>query len=166
MEQQKLYSIGHGARKIGDFIDLLKKYGIRYVADVRSYPQSRFHPHFNRRALEESLAAESIAYIFMGDELGGRPKDETCYVDNAIDYGRVAEKEFYQKGIARLKTAFEKQLRVAIMCSERNPADCHRSKLIGQTLLSEGIDLLHIDEHGNLISQKDAIGRKTSSTLF
>lgn len=166
MKQKQLYSIGHGARKIHDFIDLLKKFGIGYVADVRSYPQSRFHPHFNRKALEESLAAAGITYLFMGDALGGRPNDKSCYVKDVIDYGKVAEKEFYRNGVKRLKTAFEKELPVAIMCSERNPADCHRSRLIGKTLSTEGIDLLHIDENGKLASQKDVIARTGNATLF
>lgn len=148
MDSKSLYSIGHGARKTEDFITLLKQYGIRYVADVRSFPQSRFHPQFNRKALENSLGVKEITYVFLGNQLGGRPADKTCYIDGVIDYERVATKDFYKIGIERLKTAYEKSLPVAIMCSERDPRDCHRSKLIGKTLASIGIELLHIDETG------------------
>lgn len=105
MDSKSLYSIGHGARKTEDFIKLLKQYGIRYVADVRSFPQSRLHPQFNRKALENSLGVEEITYVFLGDQLGGRPADKTCYIDGVIDYERVATKDFYKIGIERLKTA-------------------------------------------------------------
>lgn len=167
MNKQPLYSIGHGARKIGDFISLLHFFKIQYLADVRSYPQSRFHPQFNRKPLEESLNTTGIQYIFMGDQLGGRPKDRTCYVADRINYTIVQSKDFYRQGIDRLKAAHEKNLAVAIMCSERNPGDCHRSRLIGQTLAEHGITLLHIDEHGKLVEQAFLMNRlKNADQLF
>lgn len=84
----------------------------------------------------------------MGDTLGGRPRDSTCYVDSKVDYAKVCEKPFYQKGISYLHTAWGKHLHVALMCSEAKPQECHRTKLIGNTLFEQKIEVAHIDEVG------------------
>jgi uncharacterized protein (DUF488 family) len=158
MEKKPLYTIGHGNRKAPDFLDLLKEYGIEYIVDVRSVPYSRFHPQFNRNALESFLAQHDIRYVFMGDELGGRPKDVTCYSkDGKIDYEMLKGKDFFKNGIDRLKTAYDKDINLAIMCSERNPCECHRSKLIGQVLASDNIIVLHIDEQGKIKAHSTVI---------
>ena len=101
----------------------------------------------------------SIRYVFMGDTLGGRPNDSTCYVDGQVDYTQVREKAFYQQGIERIRTAWEKQLYVILMCSEAKPYECHHRKFIGNTLLEQEIAVVHIDEKGNLMEQRE-INRK------
>jgi uncharacterized protein (DUF488 family) len=135
---------------------------------VRSQPHARYHQQFSRNALEQTLKQHGIRYIFMGDLLGGRPEDETCYVDGKVSYELLREKAFYQQGIRRLRTAWEKQLLVAVMCAETKPQECHRSKLIGNTLLDEGIRVAHIDETGELRAQEDIndMLRDTQLSLF
>lgn len=87
----------------------------------------------------------------MGGELGGRPKDASCYdSEGQIDYEKVKTKDYFKQGIDRLKTAYNKDLNVAIMCSERNPAHCHRTKLIAEVLVTENITVKHIDETGKI----------------
>lgn len=94
----------------------------------------------------------------MGDTLGGRPKDTTCYDNEGkVDYDVVKTKDFFINGIDRLKTAYEKNLVIAIMCSESNPCECHRSKLIGRALFTDKITLMHIDEKGKLKDQSSVI---------
>jgi uncharacterized protein (DUF488 family) len=132
------------------FLDLLEGYSIRYLADVRSRPYSRYNPQFNREALAVSLETRGITYVYLGDMLGGRPEDPSCYIDQKINYARGAEKEFYQQGIARLQTAYNKDIALAILCAESKPEDCHRARLIGETLVTRQIDVMHIDEHGGL----------------
>jgi len=143
-----IYTIGHGNRSLEDFLTLLQRYEIDYVIDVRSQPYSRYMPHFSRPALEQSLKVCYIHYIFMGDVLGGRPQDESCYRNAKPQYDIICTKPFYLQGIARLRTAWEKQLRVALLCSEAKPEACHRSKLIGNTLIEQQILVSHIDENG------------------
>lgn len=90
----------------------------------------------------------------MGDVLGGRPQDPTCYDDEGrVDYNKVKTKDFFCQGINRLKIAYQKKLVIAIMCSESKPGECHRTKLIGQELSKEKIALEHIDENGRLKNQ-------------
>ncbi|WP_240348009.1 DUF488 domain-containing protein [Longitalea arenae] len=148
-----LYTIGHGRRKSDDFLALLKEYGIEYLVDVRSQPFSRFNPQYNQNALKRFLEEHAITYVFMGDELGGRPKDASCYSHGKIDYEKVKEKDFFKKGINRLKTAYNKNIRLAIMCSESKPGECHRARLIGRYLANDLINVHHIDESGSIKDQ-------------
>ncbi|GAC1365069.1 MAG: DUF488 domain-containing protein [Ktedonobacteraceae bacterium] len=148
-----LYTIGHGNRSIKSFLALLKRYEIDFLVDVRSQPYSRYNPQFSQTALEAVIVQHGLRYMFMGDVLGGRPSDQSCYVAGKVDYALVREKAWYQQGITRLHTAWERQLRVSILCSELRPQECHRSKLIGNTLLEQHIDVAHIDEEGELKGQ-------------
>jgi len=155
LQKIPIYTIGYGNRSIEEFVELLQRYEIKFLVDIRSQPHSRFKPEFSRDALEKRLKQHHIRYISMGDALGGRPKDPSCYVDDRVDYARVREKPFYQKGISYLHTAWEKQLHVALMCSEAKPQECHRSKLIGNTLIEQDIEVMHIDEAGEIKTQQE-----------
>ena len=154
MTQVPIFTIGHGNRSIEEFVALLQRYEIAYVIDVRSQPYSRYNPQFSKHALEKALQVYALHYVFMGDTLGGRPSDPQCYVDGRVDYALLREMPFFQQGIKRLRTAWEKQLRVAIMCSEARPQECHRSKLIGNTLIEQQIAVAHIDETGECREQQ------------
>src|SRR5215471_17948397 len=94
------------------------------LADVRSVPHSRLHPQFNRDALTEALKKEDIGYSFLGRELGGRPKDKSCYKNGRVQYGRLAAAEEFQEGLKRILTGAQKY-RIALMCAEREPLECH-----------------------------------------
>jgi uncharacterized protein (DUF488 family) len=146
--QIPIYTIGHGNRTLEEFISLLQRYKIAFVIDVRSQPHSHYTPHFSCDALQVSLHQQQMRYVFMGDALGGRPEDEQCYVNGKPEYAIIKTKPFFLQGIERLRTAWEKQLRVALLCSEAKPQQCHRSKLIGNTLIEQGITVAHIDERG------------------
>lgn len=161
MEQKLLYSIGHGNRSIEDFIELLIQNNIQFILDVRSMPYSKYYPHFNREALDNILKMNNIKYVFMGDSLGGRPNDITCYTNGKVDYEKIKSKMFYQEGLDRVITAFEKDLSIALMCSESKPQECHRSKLIGESLIQKNIKLNHIDENGAIQNQIDVMLKLT-----
>jgi uncharacterized protein (DUF488 family) len=144
-----IYTIGHSNLPLETFLGALTAYRIEYVADVRSCPRSRF-PRFNRGSLERSLGEAGIGYRFFGEILGGRPDDPTCYrggvlparkedVFAQIDYAVVASRSSYRAGIDDLLNLADVHL-VAIMCSEGDPARCHRHHLIAQTLL----DRVHV----------------------
>ncbi|WP_305952598.1 DUF488 family protein [Emticicia oligotrophica] len=158
MKKKSLYTIGHGNRKQEDFLALLKDFGIEYLIDVRSQPYSKFNPQFNQNDLKFFLERNGIKYVFMGDTIGGRPKDTSCYDNEGkVDYETVKTKEFFLDGIKRLKTAYNKGINVVLMCSESKPCECHRSKLIGKVLIKDNINLNHIDEKGKLKDQSTVI---------
>ena len=158
MEKQPIYTIGHGLRKREEFLETLKKFSIQYLIDVRSQPYSKFNPQFNQEDLRFFLERNEITYVFMGDSIGGRPSDPSCYdSEGKVDYEKVKTRDFFIKGIERLKTAYVKNIPIVIMCSESKPAECHRSKLIGRVLYSDNIQLSHIDERNNIKLQADVI---------
>ena len=156
-----IYTIGYGAREMEAFLKVLKRYEIAYLIDVRSRPYSRYKPDFSKKELEGHLKAHGIRYVFMGKSLGGQPDDPSCYTDSKVDYAKVREQAFYLKGIGRLQEAWRQQLPVAVMCSEGKPEQCHRSMLIGQTLVAKGIEVTHIDEGDRPITQEDVLLRRT-----
>jgi len=156
MPQKPFYTIGHGGRTIADFLELLQQFNVAYLIDVRSMPYSRYQVDFTKQTLERHLAEQGIRYVFMGDKLGGRPDDPHCYVDGKVDYERVRDREYFQAGLERLENAWRQDLGVILLCSERKPEQCHRSKLIGRSLTDRGIELAHIDENDVVVSQ-DAV---------
>ena len=132
--------------------------------DVRSAPYSKYVTQFNRENLARLLHEAGIDYYFSGKELGGRPKDASCYKDKQIpnekvdylslvDYPVVMTKPFFQLGIERLM-ALAEDYRIAIMCSEEDPSLCHRHHLIGRYLVEKGVRVLHIRSDGNVVSDQ------------
>jgi uncharacterized protein (DUF488 family) len=153
MGNPPLYTIGYGAREIEAFIAVLRNYQIAYLIDIRSRPYSRYKPDFSKQPLADHLKAAGIRYVFMGDTLGGQPDDPACYTDGKVDYEKVKETAFYQRGLERLQEAQQQGLRVALMCSEGKPEQCHRSKLIGKSL-TEKVTVTHIDENDQALTQE------------
>ena len=163
-----IYTIGYGNRSFDDFVVLLKKFKFDYLIDIRSSPYSKYNNAFNSENLRKELKTHRIGYVLMGQQLGGRPDDSIYYVDGKVDYGLLGRADFYQQGISRLNLALEKGYVVTLMCSELKPHECHRSKLIGRTLVSNNIQVVHIDEKGNLKTQQEVIDILTDHqmTLF
>lgn len=156
------YSIGYGNRQLDEFLDLVAGRGIRYLLDIRSSPYSRHSPDFNKETLERACAEKNIKYVFVGEQLGGRPQTDRCYDDEGrVDYCRLAQEPYFVSGIQRLETAIQKNIDFVLMCSELRPEQCHRSKLIGKVLRDHGIQLLHIDADGRVVDQATVIERIT-----
>ncbi|MDE0401188.1 MAG: DUF488 domain-containing protein [Candidatus Poribacteria bacterium] len=160
-----IYTIGYGSRSIAELIEVLHQHEIAYLIDVRSAPYSRYKPEFSKATLANELEQKGIRYVFMGDTLGGRPDDETCYVNGKVDYEKVKATAFYQHGIERLHAAFLQQQSVVLMCSEGKPEECHRCKLIGTTLTKDNIPVIHIDENGEQMTQEQIVDRLTGGQL-
>jgi uncharacterized protein (DUF488 family) len=149
-----IFTIGYGSRRQNDFLSLLQKVEVEYVIDVRSLPHSKFNPTFNQNELKFFLRNYGVKYVYMGDTLGGRPQDRSCYdTEGRVNYEILRKMDFFLSGIGRIKKANSLRLKVALMCSEAKPYECHRSKLIGQVLNEEGIPLGHIDEDGLIRDQ-------------
>ena len=151
------FTIGHSNHPIGVFIALLKTHRIEVVVDSRSYPRSKYAPHFDAEALRYTLPKSRIEYLFLGNELGGRPEGSRYYdADGRVLYGQVAEAPFFQRGLARLQQEMQRA-RVAVMCSEEDPAVCHRHLLIARVLRDLGITLQHIRADGRVQSEDELV---------
>ena len=144
----------------------LKHQGIEFVVDVRSQPYSRYQPDFSKNALTKHLASADLCYIYMGDQLGGRPQDPTCYTENGnVDYGECRKRDFFQAGIKRLLTACERGYSLALLCSEGNPANCHRSALIGSELDGLGVQVFHLMPDGGHILQSEVMHQRNKGMI-
>jgi uncharacterized protein (DUF488 family) len=99
-----IYTIGHSNQPMARLLALLAQHGIQILADVRSQPYSRYVPHFNRPELEDAVERQGVQYLFLGEELGGRPVGDEFYdAQGYVLYGKVAEAPFFRKGLERLK---------------------------------------------------------------
>ena len=157
--QYPVYTIGHSNHALESFVELLRKHGIDEVIDVRSSPYSRYNPHFNYNALEMALEAAGIEYAFLGGELGGRPADRLCYdAHGRVLYDRLAETESFHYGISYIIRHAD-ECRAVLMCSEKDPLDCHRALLIAGTLLDRGVAVEHILSDGELEAHTASIDR-------
>ncbi|HLF02486.1 MAG TPA: DUF488 domain-containing protein [Anaerolineales bacterium] len=158
----KLFTIGHSNQPLDKFIRLLEENGVMTLVDVRTAPFSRYNPQFNKESLEHELPLRGIQYAFAGKFLGGRPTDPTCYKNRTlpaegadylreVDYPEVMKRDWFVKGIARLLEMADEQT-AAIMCSEEDPAQCHRHHLIAKYLLREHpeVKVIHIRGDGNV----------------
>jgi hypothetical protein len=153
-----IYTIGHSSHPIEKFIGLLKTHGITAVGDVRSAPYSRHNPQFNREPLVASLQKAGIAYVFLGEELGARPEDPACYEDGQVDFGRMAGRDQFKRGLERVLTGGEKY-RIALMCAEKEPLDCHRTILVCRNLRPHGVYIKHILADGTIEDHRQTEAR-------
>ncbi len=158
-----IYTIGHSNHPIDRFIALLQQHGIDAVADVRSTPYSRFNPQFKKEKLQAALADAGIRYVFLGEELGARSKDPACYDESGrVSYVRLAATDLFRRGIERLLAGMHNH-RIAVMCAEREPLDCHRTILVARELEKAGVPITHILADGSLEPHRHAMGRLASS---
>lgn len=153
-----VYTIGHSNHSIERFIALLQQHGITAVCDVRSAPYSRYNPHFDREALKASLEAAGIVYVFLGKELGARSEDPTCYLYGKIQHGKLAETALFQQGLQRVQDGGNR-FRVALMCAEKEPLECHRTILVSRSLAERGMAIEHIHADGHLEPHAEALAR-------
>lgn len=150
-----LFTIGYSGRSIADFIALLEQHKITALCDVRSMPYSSRNPQFNREPLKKALKAHNIEYAFLGEELGARPKDPSCYVDGKAIYQKIADSTLFKNGLERIKLGMQKGYVLALMCAEKDPMTCHRTILICRNLRGQGIDIRHIIDHETTETQAD-----------
>ena len=156
-----VYTIGHGGRTMDQLISELSNHNVQFVIDVRSAPYSRYQPEFSKKPLERILIQHKVKYVFMGDDLGGRPKDSECYTNGTVDYSKCRTRDFFRRGIERVRNAYQQGYRVCLLCSEGKPWKCHRSRLIGAALQDQGIDVRHILPDGTVCTQDDMIRKLT-----
>jgi len=142
-----LFSIGHSNLTAERFTAMLRAAGADTVADVRSVPASRFCPWFSARNLAPLLAKDGMAYLGFGDALGGRPRDPSLYCDSIVDYEAMARAPGFAAGLDRLMAELGRH-RLCLMCSERDPLDCHRCLLVARALAARGLTIGHILHDG------------------
>lgn len=144
-----VYTVGHSTHPLERFIGLLQQHGISAIADVRSKPYSRMNPQFNREDLKKALAEQGIAYVFLGKELGARSEDRSCYLQGKVQYGLLAKTDLFRRGLERVREGALKY-RIALMCAEKEPLDCHRTILVARHIVGQGMEVRHILGDGRI----------------
>ena len=163
-EHQNIFTIGHSDHSEKAFLRLLNRNGIDIVVDVRSMPYSKWTPQFNRENLKTLLSENDVAYHFMGHWLGGRSEDPGDYdPDGQIQYDQLAKTTKFRDALESVVRGAASN-RIALMCSEGRPEECHRSLLIAEEIRNEfaNISVKHVLPDGTIVtheSLRDRIAR-------
>ena len=154
-----IYTIGHSNVPIDNVISLLKTNSIQILVDVRSVPYSKYVPQANKENLEAEVEAEGIKYLFMGDQLGGKPKGVEIEDEHGnLDYSNLKELSSFKDGLERLLKG-AKDFTLCLMCSEEDPSKCHRGMLLAKEFTKLGMEMRHIRHSGKVESQEVIEGR-------
>jgi uncharacterized protein (DUF488 family) len=142
-----VFTIGHSTRSLDEFIELLKAHAVTQVADVRTVPKSRRHPHFAREAMSRTLPAHAVAYRHFGD-LGGlrKPRPDSRNTawqhDSFRGYADYMESAAFETALDQLIN-WSREEPTAAMCAEAVWWRCHR-QLIADALVARGVEVRHI----------------------
>jgi uncharacterized protein (DUF488 family) len=151
-----LLSIGHSQHQVGYFIDLLKSHDVNYVLDVRSTPYSQFATSYNRENIKKILKNNGIEYAFMGEFFGARPKDSSLYsLKGYLDFEKVENSSRFKKGFDNVVKGVKQGYRIAFMCTEKDPIECHRTILVSYAFYKVGYSIEHIMPDNTIQTQQD-----------
>ena len=157
--QYSVFTVGHSNHSPETFIQLLLRHDVAEVIDVRSTPYSRHITHFNSESLNRMLDGMGIGYTFLGRELGGRPSDRSCYdAAGRVRYDWVANTALFNDGLRRVMHDANEH-RIALMCTEKEPLECHRTLLVARILSERDVAVEHILADGRLENHSAAMDR-------
>lgn len=124
------------------------------VADVRRAPYSRRCPQFDADYLQLSLRHDDLACLYLGTELGGRPKSQALYRSGVVDYDALAATGEFGRGLERTIDG-TREHRITLMGSEQNALECHRCLIIGRALSHYGVQVNHLLADGQVKMQPE-----------
>ena len=149
-------SIGHSQHEPEYFIKMLKEHNVNYVLDVRSVPYSQFASDYNRENIKALLSEHSINYSYMGNFFGARPLDKNLYSkEGYLDFKKARQSIPFIKGYNNVLKGIQQGNRIAFMCTEKDPMDCHRAILVTKAFSDSGIRVEHIMADNTIQTQED-----------
>jgi uncharacterized protein (DUF488 family) len=150
-----IYTIGHSNHSVERLLELLAANEIAVVVDVRSSPYSKYADQFNLAALEAALTQAGPRYVYLGDALGGMPNVPGFYdAEGHVRYDLIAASDRFREGLARL-LGIARERRVALLCSEEDPQECHRHLLLARVLGEQGVAVLHLRGDGSVVGDEE-----------
>ena len=159
-----VYTIGHSNHSREGFLNLLEYYHVETLADIRSRPVSRF-PHFRQDALRAFLSGADIEYLYLGEELGGQPPEDEYYDSKGhVVYERLTGKSGFRRGILKI-VGLAPKTRLALMCTEGDPSQCHRHPMVARALLERDLVVQHICRDGSLVEAASLFGNEIDQQL-
>jgi uncharacterized protein (DUF488 family) len=162
VDPARLFTIGHSTRSFEELLGLLKREGVSHLVDVRAFPTSARHPHFNRSHLERALPEHLVRYTHF-PALGGRRKvrrdsHNTLWRNAGFrGYADYMETREFDQALDELLQAAAAEP-TAIMCAEAVPWRCHRS-LISDAATARGVEVRHIMDAGAQPHRLTTFGR-------
>lgn len=151
----QLYTIGHSTIPQTHFLELLQQYQVQYVLDVRSTPYSKYAIQYNREEVEAFLKKNNIKYFHMGKFFGARQENPKYYhPEGYLDFELFRESDVFKAGVENVIKGL-KNNNIALMCTEKDPIDCHRAIMVARGFELEGIDVKHILHDFSFISQDE-----------
>lgn len=149
-----IYTIGYTAFSIDEFINILKKYNITCIIDVRSSAFSQFYQDYNKPVLKGRLKKENIEYRNYVDEFGARQNDVTYYhSDGYLDFNKFLKSENFKLGVNKIEKGIKLGYSFCLMCAETDPINCHRSIMVGRGFKNACYEVKHILKNGNIETQ-------------
>lgn len=151
-----IYTIGHSNHDINYFLEMLNKYEINCIIDIRSVPSSRFNPQYNQTNINRFLNENGVEYLHLPKEFGAwKSTPELLDSDGILDFEKVIESKSFKNGLEIIKNCISKGLRISLMCSEHDPLSCHRFSLVSIGLENVGFNIMHILRDKSLMSNYD-----------
>ena len=174
-----LFTVGHSNLDFLQFVKLLKDRSVDLVIDVRSQPRSSRFPQFTQPGFDKMIEDAGMRYLFLGEELGGRPDDEDAYRQDGVVNYRARRKSYaFRAGVERVLNEL-RHASCALLCAEEDPLECHRFLMICPELVRMGIRPLHIrkgsqsqsmtetqEEAENRLLEDNGFGGFAADTLF
>jgi uncharacterized protein (DUF488 family) len=152
---QEIFTIGHSVYSINKFIELLNIFNINCVIDVRSVPFSKYAPQYNNYELKICLNEHGISYLYMGKEFGARQTDKALFTpEGYVDFAKVKKQFSFLKGMERIRNGLKKGYTLALMCTEKDPINCHRNILVAKAFYDEGFTIKNIHGNGDIETQE------------
>lgn len=151
----EIFTIGYAGFEIEDFIKVLKEYHINSLIDVRSSPFSKFHSDYNKLLLCKTLQERRIIYRNYNREFGARQDDKMYYPNGYLDFSMFTRSKIFKEGMHKIIKAIPLGYKFVLMCSEKDPINCHRTIMVGRAFFDNGISINHILSDGRIITQSD-----------
>ena len=164
----RLITVGRGTATQQELGDLLTGAGVSGLVDVRRYPSSRAHPHFNSAALARWLPDWDIAYR-ADVRLGGRrslpqeSRDTWWQVPAFRAYAAHMRTPEFLDGVEDLLVDVVHTDSTAVLCSESLWWRCHRRLIADFLTLARGLTVCHLDHRGRLTEHPAAAGARLTS---
>lgn len=149
-----LFTIGHSTNTRERFVELLRMHAIDCVLDVRSVPYSRYVSQFNADGLGPYLSEQGIGYFAAGKPFGARRDDPTLYPNGYLDFELVRQTSLFKRGVEHAMARLDRGENIALMCTEKQPIDCHRAIMVARGFELAGVEVDHILQDGSLLSQR------------
>lgn len=139
-----MYTIGYSSFKIEEFIDVLKKYKITCLIDVRSNPYSKFYVDFNKENLQNILRRKGIIYRNYKFEFGAQQEDLQYHTDGYLDFAKYTKSKSFIEGVEKIEAGIKMGYTFVLMCAEKDPSTCHRSIMVAREFYNSGYVIKNI----------------------